>query len=86
MALDVVDFMLQEFKSEIPAITDEQLQQIEDKTRHEWGGDDAYISKKKIRAAQKERAVNQYIGGDSLKDIKKQTGVARATLYRHLKK
>ena len=86
MALDVVDFMLQEIKSEMPAITEAQLHHIEDKTRHEWGGDDAYISKKKIRDAQKERAVHEYIGGRALKDIEKDTGVGRATLYRHLKK
>lgn len=86
MALDVVDYMLQEIKTEIPAITDEQLQAIEEKTRQQWGGDEAYISKKKIKSSQKDKAVNDYIDGMALKEIKKSTGVGRATLYRHLKK
>lgn len=86
MLKDVVDYMLDEIKAEIPAITDAQLAAIEAKTRQEWGGDEAYISKRKIKHAQKQKAVNEYINGIATKEIKKNTGVGRATLYRHLKK
>lgn len=86
MTQDVVDYILQEIKAEIPSITDEQLEAIEEKTRQQWGGDDAYVAKKKIKHAQKQKAVSEYIGGKPLKLIRQETGVGRATLYRHLKK
>lgn len=86
MAEDIVDYMLNEIKRGIPEISEQVLSEIEEKTRHEWGGDEVYISKKTITTAQKQKAVTEYLGGRPLRDIEKEHGVSRATLYRHLKK
>ncbi len=86
MADDIVDYILQEVKVQLPEISEAQLTAIEEKTRSEWGGDEAYVGKKKIKHSQKQKAVTEYIGGKPLKLIRQETGVGRATLYRHLKK
>jgi hypothetical protein len=90
MADDIVDFMLKEIREALPHISEQELQEkldvIETKTRTEWGGDAAYVAKKKITPAQKIKAVKEYLGGKPFKAIKDSTGVGRATLFRYLKK
>jgi len=86
MADDIVDYLLREFRESFPEASEETLSALEEKARGEWGGDEAYVAKKKIKMSQKQKAVTEYIGGKPIKDIKKNTGVGRATLYRHLKK
>lgn len=90
MADDIVDFMLKQIKKAFPEINTEQseekLVEVETEVRSEWGGDTAYVAKKKTTKAQKQKAVSEYLGGKPFSKIKETTGVARATLYRHLKK
>lgn len=90
MAEDIVDFMMQQFRDAIPELNKEQVQEklelIETTTRKHWGGEDAYIAKKKINKAQVKKAVTEYLGGKPFSEIRKETGVGRATIFRHMKK
>jgi transcriptional regulator of acetoin/glycerol metabolism len=84
VADDFVSSLLAKLKKLLPSATDDQLTLIEDEIRTEWGGEEPYIAKTDKR--RKDKAVNQYIGGTPIKEIRKKTGISRATLYRHLKK
>jgi len=86
MAADIVDAMLEEFKAVFPNASAEVLQHIEEKIRTEYGGDECYIAKKKIKSTQKQNAVTDYLGGKPVSQIEKDQGLSRRTLYRHLKK
>jgi DNA invertase Pin-like site-specific DNA recombinase len=90
MATDIVDYILKEIRDALPEMSTEELQAklsaVETKTRSEWGGDAAYVAKKKNTTAQKQKAVAEYLGGKPFSKIRETTGVGRATLYRHLKK
>jgi hypothetical protein len=86
MAQDIVDYMLNEIKRVMPEISDQSLIEVEEKARHEFGGDEVYISKKSMTSAQKQKVVTEYLGGRPLREIQKDHGISRATLYRHLKR
>jgi len=86
MADDIVNDMLERVRQACPDITENQLSVIEHQIRNDWGGNETYIQKKRISTAQKQKAVDEYIGGRPVEVIRKKTGVSRSTLYRHLKK
>ena len=86
MAQDIVDTMLLEIQQTMPDIQEEMLAAIEEKIRMQYGGQECYVGKKRIKYSQKQKAVTEYLGGKPLKDIEKNQGLSRRTLYRHLKK
>jgi hypothetical protein len=86
MSDDFVSDLLKRLKRLLPSISDQELESFEESIRNDWGGAEPYIAKKKISAEKKKRAVDEYIGGRPLKEIREKTGVSRASLYRHLKK
>lgn len=86
MADDLLDESAQAIKIAFQEIPADKIDAIFEQLRQKWGGNEAYIAKRKITNQQKQKAVTEYIGGKPLKDISKDTGVGRATLYRHLKK
>jgi DNA invertase Pin-like site-specific DNA recombinase len=85
---DFVSYMVILVAKICPQLDEQSALELEDQIRQDWGGSEVgYIAKKrKIAPEAKDTAVQEYISGQDLKEIKKNTGISRASLYRHLKK
>jgi len=80
---DIVSAMLALIRTTV-AITEEQAQSIEQKIRHEWGGEQVTVQKRApLMEAKKQRAAAD-AGHKSKKQICEEQGISRATLYRCL--
>jgi DNA invertase Pin-like site-specific DNA recombinase len=85
---DFVSYVVKLVAKICPSLDAQAALELEDQIRQDWGGNEVgYIAKKRpITPEKKAKAIQEYIEGQDVKEIKKHTGISRTSLYRHLKK
>lgn len=85
---DILLVVIHRVRELLPAITDEQAQQVETEARADLGGLRARVPKRKKHPSIKQRQAifQEAMGSDSDAEITERHGIHRATLYRLLKR
>lgn len=85
---DIVTYFIKIAQKVCPALDAKAALELEDQIRRDWGGQEPYISKNSSHREQmKNQAVQAYLTTNKpVERIEKETGISRASLYRHLKK
>jgi len=71
-----------EFKDQIII----KLEQEEIKIRHDWGGTEPYIAKKRDREKRKQEVKEELNRGSTIKEVTRKTGICRTVIYDMLKR
>jgi DNA invertase Pin-like site-specific DNA recombinase len=85
---DIVLVILERVRRTLPGITDDQVRQIEESVRAEYGGLRFRVPKRKKHPTreQRQRVFEQALTDAPDDEITKANGISRRTLYRYLKR
>lgn len=88
MADDLLRRVIDEVRKELPQITDKTATKIERSLRREFAGEEHYIAKGDLLAAERRAVIDEVrrrFNGRNATTVARELGIGRATVYRIIK-
>ncbi len=83
---DFLRFVLRLVMEAAPSFSEAQAEQIERQVRHDYGGERPFIAKRGPMLRRAREKVMATVGTKPDKEVARENGISRATMYRYLSK